>query len=161
MIFEEERKSQYFSGPGKHISLLTTAFSGIQVPAEAERETLTADFQVRRLRILPDGAACCAEVLAGVCVLHVLEREGGQASVTPHQHVSVRTLNRENMGLIQKNVTRRERRVHTAHLHVRCMECLFCGQSFTSKITSWLYVDLKQRSLESLINEYNLLCKET
>lgn len=57
-----------------------------------ERPILTADLQVRRLLVLSDGAARCAEVLTRVRVLGVLQGEGRHASVTPHHHVSIQTL---------------------------------------------------------------------
>lgn len=56
------------------------------------RRILTADLQVRRLFVLPDGAACCAEVLARVRVRDILQGEGRHASVAPHHHISIQAL---------------------------------------------------------------------
>lgn len=56
------------------------------------RRILTADLQVCRLLVLSDGAARCAEVLTRIRVLGVLQGEGRDASVTPHHHISIQTL---------------------------------------------------------------------
>lgn len=65
-------------------------------------EILTANLEVRQLIVLSDGAASCAEILACVCILDILQSERGHTSITPHHYISVQTLDgsRKWLGLV-------------------------------------------------------------
>lgn len=55
---------------------------------------LTANLQICPLVIFSNGTARRTQVLPGVGELDVLKRERGHASITPHHHVPILTLNR-------------------------------------------------------------------
>lgn len=71
--------------------------------ASRDRQTLTADFQIRRLFVLSNGTPRCAKVLTSVGELDILQCERGHPGITPHHYSSIQTLYESRQHVLKKN----------------------------------------------------------
>lgn len=100
-----------------------------------QRELLTADLQVGRLIILPDGTASRALVLTSVRILDILQREGGHARVTPHHHISIQTLNESRKWVMvsETSVPFHSRSTLLSTEDISSLRCVTWKKSLTSR----------------------------
>lgn len=110
-----------------------------------QRELLTADLQIGWFIVLSDGTACCAQVLTSVCILDILQSEGGHTSVTPNHHISIQTLNES-----RKSVMVYEKRT----IQISYFPQPYCTFISTENISS-LRCDLKKIFFKCGFNEQN------
>lgn len=88
---------------------------------------LTANLKVRQLIVLSNGTASCAEILACICILDILQCERGHTSITPHHYVSIQALDgsRKWLGLVKT----------TQNIHISCFPQQYCAFTFMKHVS--------------------------